>query len=91
MSYQDGTTSIRPPLFKGNNLIYWKTRTISYIQSLGADAWEIVEGGFQYPTAVPTNAIEKKTYETNAKVVNALLGRLTQSKFVKVMHLNTTK
>jgi hypothetical protein len=50
-----------------------------------------VEGGYQYPAAVPTDAAEKKTYETNAKVVNALLGSLTESEFVKVMQLNTTK
>ena len=34
---------------------------------------------------------ERKNYETNEKVVNALLGSLTESEFVKVMQLNTTK
>lgn len=33
----------------------------------------------------------RKNYETNAKVVNALLGSLTESEFVKFMQLNTTK
>ena len=78
MSNQDGTTSIRPPLFNGNNLIFWKTRTRSYLQSLGAYVWAIVEGGYQYPNSVPIDAVARKNYETNAKVVNALLGSLTQ-------------
>jgi len=38
-----------------------------------------VEGGYQYPEAVPTDPTEKKSYETNAKVVNALLGSLSKS------------
>jgi hypothetical protein len=91
MSNQDGLTSIRPPLFNGNNLIFWKKRMRSYLQSLGAEVWAIVEGGYQYPSVVPTDPTERKTYETNAKVVNALLGSLTESEFVKVMQLNTTK
>jgi hypothetical protein len=85
MSNQDGMASIRPPLFNGNNLIFWKTRMRSYLQSLGADVWAIVEGGYQYPSAVPTDLAERKTYETNAKVVNAMLGSLIESEFVKVM------
>ena len=33
----------------------------------------------------------KKQYETNAKVVNTLLGSLSQSEFVKVMQLKLAK
>ena len=91
MRNQDGTTSIRPPLFNKNNLIYWKTRTKSYLQSLGSDVWAIVEGGYQYPVVIPTDAAKKKKYETNANVFNALLGSLKESKSVKVMQLNTIK
>ena len=74
MSNQDGKTSIRIPLFNGKKLIFWKTRKISYLQSLGVDVWAIVEGGYQYPALVPTDATKRKNYETNAKVFNALLG-----------------
>ena len=78
MRNQDGTTSIRPPLFNENNIIYWKARTRSYIESLGPDVWKIMEGGYQYQTEVPIDAVEKKMYETNAKAINALLGSLTK-------------
>ena len=91
MRNQDGTASIRPPLFNRNNLMFWKTQKISYIKSLGADVWAIVEGGYQYVASVPTYATTRKNYETNANTVNALLGSLMESEFVKVMQLNTTK
>ena len=79
MSNQDGTASIKPPLFNGSNLIFWKIRMRSYLQSMGADVWAIVERGYQYPAAVPTDPTEKKNYETNAKAVNALMRNLTGS------------
>ena len=79
MSNQDGTSSIRPPLFNGNNLIFLKTRMRSYLQSLGADVWAIVEQGYQYPTATPIDPTERKNYESNAKAVNAITGSLTES------------
>ena len=91
MSNQDGKTSIRPPLFNGNNLIFWKTRTRSYLQSLRADVWAIVEGGYQYPTSFPVDPAARKNYKTSEKVVNYLLGSLTESEFVKFMYLNTAK
>ena len=60
MSNQDGTTSIKPPLFNGRNLIFWKIRMRSYLQYMGVDVWAIVEQGYQYPAAVPTDLTKKK-------------------------------
>jgi len=91
MSNHEGMGSIKQPIFNGNNLTFWKTRTRAYIQSLGADVWAILEGGYQYPSIVPTDLAKNKAYENNAKVVNALLRSLSESEFVKVMQLNTTK
>ena len=81
MRNQDGTSSIRPPLFNENNLIFWKTRTRSYLQSLGEDLWAIVKGGYQYLASIPIDQATRKNYETNAKAINALLGSLTESEF----------
>jgi len=53
------------------------------------DVWEIVEGGYTFPTTIPIDAIGKKQYETNAKAINTLLGSMSQSKFVKVMQLKS--
>ena len=63
----------------------------SYLQSLGADVWAIIEKGYQYLAAVPTDSMERKNYEANIKVVNALLGSLIESEFVKVMQLDIAK
>jgi len=79
MSNPDSGGSIRLPIFDGSNFVYWKVRTTTYLQSLGIDVWEIVEGGYTFPSAIPTDAVGKKQYETNAKAVNTLLGTLSQS------------
>jgi len=50
-----------------------------------------VEGGYNFPTTIPTNTLGKKKYGTNAKVVNTLLGSFSQSEFVKVMQLKSAK
>ena len=91
MSNQEGTTSIKPPLFNGSNLIFWKTSMRSYFQSIGIHVWAIVVQGYQYPATIPTDLNEKKNYESNAKAVNAITGSLTESKFLKVMQLNTER
>ena len=91
MSNYEREGSIRPPIFVGNNFIYWKVRTTTYIQSLGTYVWEIVEGGYTFPSAVPTDTAGKKQYGKIAKAINTLLRSLSQSKFVKVMQLKTTK
>lgn len=57
----------------------------TFLQELGVDVWAIVEGGYQYLASIPIDIVGKKPYETNAKVINAILGSLTESEFVKVM------
>jgi len=82
---------IRPPIFDGNNFTHWKIRTTTYLQFLGAEVWGIVEGGYKYPSATPTDTAERKQYELNAKAVTVLLGSLSQSEFMKVMHFKSAK
>jgi len=85
MSNHKKEGSIISSIFDGRNFVYWKVRTTTYLQSLGIDVWEIVEGGYTFPSAIPTDAAGKKKYETNAKDINTLLGSLSQSEYVKVM------
>eukprot|EP00253_Pinus_taeda_P017252 PITA_17252 len=66
-------------------------RTTTYLQSLGTNVWEIVEGGYTFPSIIPKDTTGKKQYETNAKDVNTLLGSLSQSEFVKVVQLKSAK
>ena len=89
MSNQESVRSIRFPIFDGSKFVYWKIRTTTYIQSLRTDVWEIMEGGYTFPSAIPTDTEGKKQYETNAKAVNTLLGSLSQLEFVKVIQLKS--
>ena len=91
MGSLEGVMSIKPPLFNGSNLIFWKVRTKAYLQSLGAKVWAIVEEGYQYPASIPTDATERNKYEINAKEVNVLLGSMYEHEFAKVMQLNSAK
>ena len=91
MGSQEGVMSIKPPLFNGSNLIFWKVQTKAYLQSLGADVWAIVEEGYQYLASIPTDAAKRKKYEINAKVVNVLLGSMSEPEFAKVMQLHSAK
>jgi len=85
MSNYEREASIRPPIFDGTNFVYWKVRVTAYLQSLGTEVWDIIDTGYTFPSATPTDPAEKKKYETNAKAVNTLLGCLSQSEFFKVM------
>ena len=58
---------------------------------LGTDILEIVEGGYTFPLAIPTDTTSRKQYEINVKAVTILLGSLSKLKFVKVMQLKSTK
>ncbi len=91
MANPEREAHIRPPIFDGRNFTHWKIRTTTYLQSLGAEFWGIVENGYNFPSAVPTDATEKKKYELNAKAVTVLLGSLTQSEFMKIMHFKLAK
>ena len=91
MSNYEREASIRPPIFDGTNFVYWKVRVTAYLQSLSTEVWDIIDTGYTFPSATPTDPAEKKKYETNAKGVNTLLGCLSQSEFVKVMQYKSAK
>jgi len=91
MSNYEREASIRPPIFDGTNFVYWKVRVTAYLQSLGTDVWDIIDTGYTFPSATPTDPAEKKKYETNAEAISTLLGCLSQSEFVKVMQYKYAK
>ena len=68
MNNHEQMESIRPPIFNGNNLSYWKIRARAYLQSLGANVWAIVEGGYQYPAAVLKDPTKKESLKTMPKL-----------------------
>jgi len=91
MSGQEGLFSYKPLCLDGTNFVLWKIIMRAYLQSLGVDVWEIFEGGYHYPTSIPTDCVGKKLYENSAKEVNDIFGGLAKYKFVKFMQFSTAK
>jgi hypothetical protein len=55
MDQQEGMSSTRAPLFKGNDYALWSVRMKGYIMSLGCDIWKSVEDGYTAPATPPTD------------------------------------
>jgi hypothetical protein len=46
MSSHEGNSTNKAPLFNGTNVSFWKVRMRTYIMSLGADVWDVVDIGY---------------------------------------------
>ena len=62
-----------------------------HLMDLGVGVWKSVFNGYDIPDSLPTDLHGRRLYENNSKVVDALLARLTKSKFIKVMHCRFAK
>ena len=63
----------------------------AYLTSLGFDVWVSVNDGYVIPKSAPTIYEENKACENIATTLNAILGGLENSEFVKVMNYDTAK
>jgi len=91
MDQKEGISSNKSPMIKGNDYALWSVRMKNYLMALGCDVWQVVESGYTTPSTPPTNTNTKKLYNDNSRVVNAILGGLTNPIFVKVMYCKSTK
>jgi len=62
----------------------------TYIMSLGADVWDVVETGYVKPITLATK-YDKLEFTFNGKAMNVVLSGLVESEFVKVMHCTSAK
>ena len=46
MSSHEGNSTNKAPLFNGTNFAFWKVRMRTYIMSLGAHVWGVVDIGY---------------------------------------------
>jgi hypothetical protein len=60
MDQQEGMSSNRAPLFKGNDYAFWSIRMKSYLMALGCDVWLSVVNGYTAPTTAPLDIVAKK-------------------------------
>eukprot|EP00253_Pinus_taeda_P008098 PITA_08098 len=69
MSNYEKEASIMPPIFDGSNIVYWKVRTTTYLQSLGIEVWDIVEGGYTFPSVTPSDTAAQNRQEIWDKII----------------------
>ena len=71
------------PVFSGEDYAYWKVRMRAFLQSMGAEVWEITKNQLYEVLAVRTTPLQVTQHEANAKAVNAL--------FAGVSHCRASK
>jgi len=55
MENQEGRVTNGAPMSNGTNYVFWKVRMKTYIHSLGAYVWDVVEEEYQKALAVITS------------------------------------
>ena len=82
-SYQEGYSTVRPPLFKGENFSYWKNRMECYLKS-AIKLWFTILKGYTPPTKDGTPLEPEdwtppmiKKAQLNYKAINTIQCRLT--------------
>lgn len=88
---QESFSSNKAPLFDGSNYVIWSVRMEAYLISLGFDVWKVVFDVYKFYNNSPIDRVGKKACESNAKVRNAILYGLSNSKFVKIVHCMIAK
>ena len=71
MTIYEGTSSNKVPLFDVTNFSFWKVRMRTYIMSLGADVWDVVDTGY-VKVVVLSCKDDKLEFSFNAKAMNAI-------------------
>jgi hypothetical protein len=90
MNSHEGSSTNKAPLFDGKNFSFWKIRMRTYLMSLGADVWDVIETGY-VKTVVLVSKDDNMDFIFNEKSMNATLNGLEEVKFVKFMHYDSTK
>ena len=90
---QEGASSVRPPLLKGDNYSSWKGKMESYLSAIDDRVWMVIEDGYTPPTLtagdgsiVPKpkaqwSAEEFGALKWNNKAIHALLSVMDESQY----------
>ena len=82
------------PVFVGEDYVYWKVRMRAFLQSMGAEVWEITKNQAYEVLAVRTTPLQVSEHEANAKAVNALFAGVSRvfrkpTRFGRVLRTTT--
>lgn len=72
-------------------LCLWSNRKEAHMMDLGVGVWKSVINGDEVPDPLPVDLHGRILYDQNTKVVDALLARLIEFEFIKVMHCKYVK
>ena len=72
---------VKIPVFAGEDYAYWKVRMRAFLQSMGAEIWEITKNQTYEVLAVRTSPLQVSEHEANSKAINALFAGVSRAKF----------
>ena len=90
MTSYEGPSSKKVPLFDGTFFSFWKVGMWTYIMSLGADVWDVVEIGY-VEIVLLASRDDKLEFSFIAKAMNTILSGIAEVEFVKVVHLDSVE
>lgn len=102
MTFAEGQSSNRPPLFNGEHYTYWKTRMRVYIQATDYKVWRVILNGPTIPIKKDGDQIIPKIedewkeedyalIETNAKAMSILYCSLDAKEFNRISACESAK
>jgi hypothetical protein len=91
MGQQEGISYNKTPLFNAGGYSLWTIRMKNFLLDLGFDIFQSVVDGYTTPTAPPKDIVGNKICNDNSREFNGILGGLTNSICVKVMHCKSAK
>ena len=68
-------------VFSGEDYTYWKVRMRAFLQSLGAEVWDITKNQAYEVLAIRTTPLQVTEHEANAKAVSALFAGVSCAEF----------
>uniref|UniRef100_A0A151UI80 DUF4219 domain-containing protein n=1 Tax=Cajanus cajan TaxID=3821 RepID=A0A151UI80_CAJCA len=89
LPYGEGVFIHRPPIFNGENYVYWKIRMRIFIEAIDIAVWDAIENGPYIPMTKDDDGKRKKTLEAKNIITSALsideFFRISQCKSAKEM------
>ena len=68
-------------MFSGEDYAYCKVHMRAFLQSMGAEVWDITKNQANEVLAIRTSPLQVSEHEANAKAVNALFAGVSRAEF----------
>jgi len=72
------------PVFSGEDYAYWKVRMRAFLQSMGAEVWDIIKNQAYVVLAARVTPLQVIEHEANTRAVNALFAGISCADFSRV-------